>query len=483
MAKPKPITPTLLGVTEVRLNVLEIVLDDLGRERDEAYQGDAGILGVVPPSEVISTPNMRRLYQSGVRFRRARTQPWCSPSRAAGITGRWAFRTGITNLAEGASQPLLLDEMCLPRALKLGTGGAVSTALFGKHHLATKANGWVNHPNLMGFDYFAGTMTNLDTSERNYFQWDKVEQGSIKREYEYPEDVIVRDALKWIAGQGGSQWYCKVAFHLPHQIEHRPPSEYYDSSKYVLKAQMPSAGEDPRLYHAAMIQAADFEVGKLLDGIPAGVLANTVVILWSDNGSNETMLPDVLQLAGAGSIYAGATPPANKSHAKRTVYDYGCRNPFVVSGAVVASPGRVSDVPISVVDIYRTVAQIMGADLTKAPSKNGHLDSISFLPNLVDPVVGAQRTFGFSELFTPNGANANAASSGIRATWDAQYKLIRTVAGITFPNGADEMYDTLADPNELVNLLPGGGTGSLTAPQLTAYNGLKNFFITTNATV
>lgn len=451
--------------------VMLIVADDLGRDRDVGFTTSP-----VPGSEVVVTPTIASIYRRGVRIN-LRAQPWCSPSRATGITGRWNFRHGVSSLALGQNQGLLLDEMCLPRALKLGLGGDIETAHFGKWHLGTRAVGGLEHPNLVGFDHFAGTMSTLDSSNNSYFDWEKVVDGVPSRCTQYAETVITDDALEWLSTRWQERWYCSVNYHLPHVTLHRPPEGHYDASKYVLPNPIPGAGDDPKECYKAMIQALDFEIGRLLSAMPSDVLASTLVIFWSDNGTPEEYLPSILQVGGP-------TYPT-VSHAKRTVYDWGIRVPAAAMGPMVSGPGRTSGVAVSVADLYSTVAEAMGADLSLAPSKDGRLDSKSFLSVLKSESAGAIRSgpdFGLAEIWAPNGVDTNAAKSGKRAIWSDQYKLVRNATGVVFPNASDEFYDLVADPLEQTNLVPGGVTGGLTAGQLSAYNALKSWFVTIVAT-
>ncbi len=456
-------------------NVLVVMFDDLGKERDERYWR-----APVAASEIVSTPALRGLYDRGVRFTRHRTMPWCTASRAAWKTGRWSFRNTQSALAEGPNAPLPLDEMCVPRMLKLGLLGQVETAGFGKHHLAKRENGGANHPVLIGFDYYRGTRGNLDSTDEQYAQWERFTakaggQPTFDRMFEYAPEVTVRDAHSWINSRSsGMPWYVEVNMHLPHAQVHRPPSGTYDATKYVLNHSFPMLGDEPREYGKAMIQAGDFYLAKLLAGIPEEVLANTVIICSSDNGTQAEQCPFPYRLGEPGCIFS-------TSHAKRTCFDGGILNMLVVAGAGISNPGRTCGHVTSVVDLYSTIAEIMGADLSLAPSKNGRLDSLSFWPVCTNQAAAPARTMGLSEVWGPNQEVTAASVAGLRCTFDANYKLLRTSTGLAFPDAGVQFYDLNADPDELVNLTPGGATGSLTAGQLTAYNALVTYYTTTFA--
>ena len=95
-------------------NVLLVIADDVGVDMLAAY----GVHPDAPP-----TPTLDALIADGVLFERAYTPPSCSPTRAAILTGRRSFRTGIGKpidewLPEFALQ---LDERTLPEVLTDGS--------------------------------------------------------------------------------------------------------------------------------------------------------------------------------------------------------------------------------------------------------------------------------------------------------------------------------------------------------------------------
>lgn len=66
-----------------RPNVIVILADDLGFA-DVGYHGSP-----------IPTPNIDRLSSEGIRLSEYYTHPVCTPSRAALLTGRYAFQSGM----------------------------------------------------------------------------------------------------------------------------------------------------------------------------------------------------------------------------------------------------------------------------------------------------------------------------------------------------------------------------------------------------
>ena len=83
-----------------RPNILLIVSDDVG-------YADIGIYG----SRDIPTPNIDRLAQEGIRFTNAYVSgPYCSPTRAGLMTGRYPQRFGYEFNPDGSDYGLPLTE-------------------------------------------------------------------------------------------------------------------------------------------------------------------------------------------------------------------------------------------------------------------------------------------------------------------------------------------------------------------------------------
>ena len=70
------------GAKPERENILILLIDDVGIDQIGLY----GETATNPP-----TPNIDRLAARGVLFRNAWVYPWCSPTRAAILTGRYGF--------------------------------------------------------------------------------------------------------------------------------------------------------------------------------------------------------------------------------------------------------------------------------------------------------------------------------------------------------------------------------------------------------
>ncbi|XP_070545925.1 arylsulfatase H-like [Ptychodera flava] len=131
-------------------NIVMFLVDDLG-------YGDLSCYG----NETLKTPNIDRLASEGLKFTRMYSQPSCTPSRAALLTGRYPIRSGMLKgwilpfhvLASPAQSGGLPDnEYTLAEMLK---ENGYATGILGKWHLGFGSGGKYL-PTRQGFDYFYG---------------------------------------------------------------------------------------------------------------------------------------------------------------------------------------------------------------------------------------------------------------------------------------------------------------------------------------
>jgi arylsulfatase A-like enzyme len=359
-----------------RANVLIVVADDLGVDMVGAY-GE----GSAPPA----TPVIDGLAAQGVLFRNVWSNPVCSPTRAALLTGRPAFRTGIGFIVDAAPDNLALplSEITLPEMLALGTGGKYRSAAFGKWHLGNEAVGGALAPNLAGFDHFAGALSNFYAPE-SYTNWTRVVDGAVSQSTVYATTDTVDSALAWLA-DAPEPWLCYVAFNAPHYPVHAPPAGLHS----VDLTQAGPLSEDPAPYYRAMVQALDTELGRLLAGVAPPKLARTTVVFLGDNGTPGEVV----------------SRPFPSDHAKGTLHEGGINVPLIVTGPRVQVPGSESLGLVSITDVFATVAELAKVDLDQT-LPGLPLDSRSLLPYLKDPATPSLRKTVFSELFHPNGEPA-----------------------------------------------------------------------------
>jgi arylsulfatase B len=401
------------------LNILILLADDVGVDMLASY----GLGDDLP-----SLPTLDALASKGLSFRNVWSNPICSPTRATIMTGRHAFRTGIGGLVQGG-QALLPGEITLPEVLDLGTAGQYAHAVFGKWHLANDPIAGAAAPNQVGWQHFEGTHGNLypphilTPPPYDYFFYEKIENGVSSEVTGYATTDQVDWFLDWVGVQT-KPWVAYMAFNAPHAPWHVPPAGLYS----VDLSSVPPASADPRPYYKAMLEALDFEMGRLLDGI-APLLGDTIVIFIGDNGT-----PSPVPVA-----------PFDPTKAKTTIYEGGIRVPMIVAGPGVATPGGDCQALVTTTDLFATVASLAGVNLEAVLPGNLPLDSISFVHSLASPGDPSLRKTAYAERFRPNGQGPY--DFWNQAMRNQRYKLIRR---LELP---EELYDLDQDPFELVNLL------------------------------
>jgi len=384
-------------------NILLVIADDFGIDTSPCYE-----TGTDKPS----MPTLARLCREGLVFDRYWTPPECSPTRATILTGRYGLRTGVGAAVSRTSAGLSAGELGLQRYLTQSATGMAS-AVIGKWHLATDANGWLEHPARIGVTHYDGLLTGAPDS---YSRWSRTTNGQPSISTTYITSQLTDSAAGWIAAQS-TPWFLWLAYSAPHAPLHVPPASLHDRGD--LPGTAADIGARPLLYHFAMAEAMDRELGRLLDGLDTASRARTVVIFVGDNGT----APGVIQ------------PATERSRAKSTLYEGGIHTPLIVSGAGVTRVGQRESALVSSVDLFATVAQLAGSAV------DVWRDSQSFAGLLAD-ANGRRR----SEVYTEYFGSERPASHGWTIR-DERYKLI------VFDSGDRRFYDLIADPGEQTDLV------------------------------
>lgn len=359
-------------------NVLVIVTDDQGIDQVGVYAEHPK-----PPP----TPNIDALAAEGVLFRNAWASPTCSPSRGSILTGRLPRRTGLGSVIHPQEEyEMPLEEVTIAKMLGEARQDW-STAAIGKWHLAGPSSPHAfKHPNLMGFDHFAGTLANIGEATKDKFgdlsyeHWEKVTNGKRTVSEVYATTENVNDALELMETLP-EPWLIYVAFNAPHAPWHVPPKRLHNQDL------SPKSGDAAK--YRAMVEALDTEIGRLVDGMGKKRRENTTILFLSDNGT-----PDETTVQ-----------PWDKDRAKNTPFEGGVNVPLIVTGPQVGKPGSESAALVHVADVFATVADI--ANVPIGPKATGvmegvRIDGRSLLPHLRDPTT-AGREVVFTEKFSPNG--------------------------------------------------------------------------------
>ncbi len=396
-------TATTVAQQRRHSNVLLIVVDDVGVDGLGVYK-----VGTDPPP----TPFIDSLAAAGVTFRRAWSNPTCSPTRAGILTGQHAFRHGVFHPSMSDLSVQLADgrtRRTIPGMLPDNS----TSALFGKWHLGTLAdNGGTRAPNEHGFDYYAG---NLEGHlARGYYSWTKTINGSSDTSTTYATKDVVDEAISWIADQSGKRWFAMLAFNAAHDPWDRDPPFGCSLLDTISTSRLQPYIDG----YKKSIACLDSQIGRLINALDSQVLKNTTIILIGDNG----VPVDV------------AEAPIRSSRAKGTLYQGGIRVPFIVSDGYylvhpvdewealridrvgrVSKPGRRESALVHTIDLFATILEITGADFR--PSM---FDSVSLVPHLDSSSARPTRRFLYTDGWD--------ADTGMReaAIRNQDYKLILT---------------------------------------------------------
>ncbi len=326
-----------------RPNVVLMVADDLGWI-------DTGAYG----STFYETPAIDRLAREGARFTEFYTaSPVCSPTRASIMTGQHPARVGITDWIGGAQRGRLLPAPYLSELpLEHVTVGEAfreagyATGYAGKWHLGagefmpagqgfgeTYAVNGAGQPTSYFFPYrrerpAAQDVPGLDDGTAGDYLTDRITDkaiGFIERHRSVPFFFVLSH----------------YAVHTPLEAPQAIVAKYaekaggpLDVSEAAFEAEGPSftkLRQDHPTY-AAMIEATDRSVGRILDTLGAlDLTRSTIVVFVSDNGGLST-----LTRRGPGTPTSNAPLRSGKGW----LYEGGIRAPLIVRGPAVAGPGR-----------------------------------------------------------------------------------------------------------------------------------------------
>lgn len=314
-------TLTALAATP-KPNILMIVGDDMG-------YADVGFHGC----KDIPTPNLDALAASGVKFTSGYvTGPYCSPTRAGLMTGRYQTRFGHEFNPGGGGQGMPVTEKTIADRMK---AAGYTTGLVGKWHLGAEPE---MRPMKRGFDTFFGFLggANSYKDAGAYLRGDEP-----VKEIGYSTDAFGREAVAYIDRHKGQPWFLYLAFNAVHT-----PMQATDDRLEKFK----EIKDTQRRTYAAMMSAMDDAIGVVIKKLKEEQLdKNTLVTFISDNGG-----PVMKGVTINGSVNA----PLRGS--KRTTLEGGIRVPFVMSWPGTIKPG-VYEKPVIQLDLTATAATLAGA--------------------------------------------------------------------------------------------------------------------------
>ena len=352
-------------------NILYILIDDIGF-------GDLGI----PELNAIrgyKTPAINKFSDEGMRFARMYTEPSCTPTRVAFMTGRQPFRNGMGDTAVDISGFGLADkEVTLAEVL---SESGYNTIHIGKWHMGDIMEAWPNH---QGFDYAAfpihqqGQLTIFNDDAAN----EEVTIGIGKNNYDdkFTIDNWFRpdashmvtvvegnrgETVREVHMQPGERWTQKkyeemndrfqqqTLEHLrdlaqqgePFFLQYWPVIPLYNPRTTVEQYTTPNGGT-----FVESMKQLDGWIGEILAEVETlGLDDNTVIIIMGDNGHFHKYSP------GSGftpMIYRGGKGDATEGGVRVDA--------FVRWPGMIEADSIVADI-VHVADLFTSLARFGGA--------------------------------------------------------------------------------------------------------------------------
>ncbi|WP_419834734.1 sulfatase-like hydrolase/transferase [Endozoicomonas atrinae] len=437
-----PIFAESNATTPEQPNIIILLADDIGYA-DPGFRGSG-----------IETPALDSLAEEGMTLDRFYTTPICSPTRAALMTGRDPMRLGVAYsvLLPWDSGGVHTDEHFMPESFQ---EAGYQTAMFGKWHLGHSQQ--VFHPNERGFDHFYGHLhtevgyyppfNNLGGSD---FQVNgqtlaRTVTGEKGGSEGYETFMLADQSSEWIRNRDKSRpFFLYLPFLAPHEPLEAPDElveKYRDMKDDRPPARSPSdkisrlakvtGAESRRPLYAAVVDAMDQAVARVLDTLDEeGVANNTIVLFFSDNGATRVY--------GRGG---GDNTPFRGG--KGEVYEGGIRVASIIRWPGQIPAGENLNQTITVMDVFPTLAKAAGV----SPQNQLEFDGIDMTPALLDnKEVSRDNTIFFaSEIPLYN-------SFGFTAI-DGDWKLVQWLTMDPMATTVThELYNLAEDPGEYNNL-------------------------------
>lgn len=332
-------------------NFVVIVADDLGLECVQAYGGLS-----------YKTPNIDKLASQGMRFTHCFGNPYCSPSRATLLTGRYPLRHGIKRVIyDPPKHREFLDPAKETSFAKLLKAKGYATAMAGKWQVSFlhERDTVTAH----GFDeYQCWQLFHNGKKTSRYVNPTFRRNGKVLSEElrgKYGPDVNVDFLIDFMKRNKDKPFCVYYTSLLPHW-----PWEPTPDSSDPLKS---ANGQGDTKYMPDMVAYLDKLVGRMVAAVDElGLSDNTVIMFTGDNGTDRKIK----------SKWTDGKVTRNVAGGKGTLTDAGTRVPLIVRWpAMILRPG-VSDDLIDFSDLLPTLIDLAGGN----PPLN--INGVSFAPKL-----------------------------------------------------------------------------------------------------
>ncbi|MEO6181780.1 MAG: arylsulfatase [Verrucomicrobiota bacterium] len=392
-----------------RPNIVLVMTDDQG-------YGDLGFTG----NPILKTPHIDGFARESVRFTDFHVSPTCAPTRAALMTGRHEFRSGVTHTIFERER-MSLKAVTIAQLLR---DSGYTTGIFGKWHLGDEDP---YQPGQRGFDEvfihgaggigqtYAGSCG--DAPDNKYFDPAILHNGSFKKTKGYCTDVFFQQSLNWMneKREKKSPFFAYIALNAPH-APLDCPEEY--RKHYEGKV------DENTAKFFGMIQNIDDNFGRLLARLKEwNIERDTLVIFMTDNGGTTGV-----KVFNAGMCGQKATP-----------YEGGTRVPSFWRWPAGFKGGRDCKALTAHMDVFPTLAKIAEAGIPrKLP-----LDGRSLLPLLQNPQASWPDRFLFTHVGRWDKGKVEESRFKNCSVRNSRFHFVND----------SELYDLKTDPGEKQNVI------------------------------
>jgi N-acetylgalactosamine-6-sulfatase len=316
-------------------NVIVILADDLG-------YGELGCYG----HPRFKTPNLDRMAAEGVRLTQFNTpMPFCAPTRAALLTGRYPLRCGLSTNPAPDGGPKA-DAVALPKSeitlAQIFKEAGYATGMVGKWHLGHKSPEQL--PTHRGFDEYLGILYSNDMRPVRLIEGEKpveypLVQATLTRRY-------TERAVQFIERNRNSPFFLYFAHAMPHKPLACSEGFYKKSGAGL---------------YGDVVAELDWSVGQVLAKLKELELdRRTLVLFTSDNGP----------------WFGGSTDGLRGM--KSTTWEGGFRVPCIARWPGRLKEGVVCPAPAVMMDLFATA--LAAAEIQ--PPQDRVIDGKSLLPLL-----------------------------------------------------------------------------------------------------
>jgi arylsulfatase B len=444
----------------------------------------------------ILMPHVSELRSTGLTLTSAYSYQFCSPSRAAFLSGRWPYQLPQTRtnfLPSTVPDSTPKEYLLLPK--KLAQNDEYYNVHIGKWHLGMYTN--ASTPLGRGFNYSYGFLVGGEDhfnqqgqSEvlcNNLPQYDIWENNWIAPQYQglYTAYQFNSRAVDIITHYNTSEHFAQNKSLFLYYAMHNTHGPIQAEQRFI--DLYPNITDKLQQTFYAMVSTVDEATANITKALKESNMFDETLLVWmADNGSP-------IQVAGSNNPLRGC---------KGSNWEGGTRVPALVNGGLLSDKrrGKVTDSIVHIVDFYATFADVANVNASDPNGPDPVVDSLTMWPYLSGASEMLPRDAPDAITILDHSMYRNVTTGAIRignykllvggsftggvdpsmgewaASWYGEFSPNSSFAGTAFyacPPSNPCLFDVKNDPTEHVDL-------SATNPELTAQ--MLNIFYQLNLT-